>query len=70
MGLLGQDDADWESAIFNFKWCREILKLSRTAIDKEILTFLISRSYHPSALIIGIGFGCSGSWRRVVIHFV
>jgi hypothetical protein len=41
VGLLGQDHAAWEGAIFNFEWCRELLKLSRTAIDKESFDWLL-----------------------------
>jgi len=41
LGFLGQDHADWEGAIFQFEWCRELLKFSRTAIEKESFDWLL-----------------------------
>ena len=36
-----QQFCDWENAVFNFEWCKELLKLGRLQIERDTLEWLI-----------------------------
>lgn len=41
LGRACQQFCDWENAVFNFEWCKELLNLSKLQIEKETYEWLI-----------------------------
>lgn len=54
-GRVCQHLADWGTAIFHFEWCKELLKLSRSATEKETYDWLTAWACVPLVELYGYG---------------